>query len=68
MSIHLWENVSGARSLLHGDLGSATVSGVSRRRGKEGADLREDEGGGDIKERSDMDDLERELKAGLGVM
>jgi hypothetical protein len=29
---------------------------------------REDEGEGEIKERSDMDDLERELKAGLGVM
>jgi hypothetical protein len=28
----------------------------------------EDEGEGEIKERSDMDDLERELKAGLGVM
>lgn len=26
------------------------------------------EGEGEIKERSDMDDLERELKAGLGVM
>jgi hypothetical protein len=35
---------------------------------REGKSSCEDEGDGEIKERSDMDDLESELKAGLGIM
>ena len=52
-----------------GILGRETVSGVaSRRRAKK--ELRrggEEESEGETKDRSDMDDLERELKARLGM-
>ena len=68
MLIHLWEYVSGAYSWLHGDLGSATVRCPveEERQGRKCEDEGEEEG--ETKERSDMDDLERELKAGLYVM
>ena len=65
MSIHLWQYVSGARSWSHGGLGSPTERCVmAEREGTSG----EDSGEGEIKERLDMDDLGRELKAELGVM
>ena len=62
--MHLWGNMNGARSWLHGDLGSVTVSGASRREWKSCGD----EGEGEIKEQLDMDNLERALNAGLSVM
>ena len=66
MSIHLWEYVSGPSQLVVWGFGQCDCERCveEEREGKSG----EGEGEGEIKERSDMDDLERELKAGLGVM